>query len=179
MLVSIRDCKHLPKDRQWIETVYGEYLEDLSQLNTGVFPVMVEDAPRNDEIFANWFSNELAHPLVIVKGTDSVGFALVTRPRIAGSGEKSADFLLSEFFIRRPFRRVGIGREAATLIFNRFAGEWEIIEYDRNPTAIAFWRGVLTHYTRGRFQERVRNGEIRQRFKTADAAGSKPGPARG
>lgn len=172
MLVSIRDCKHLAKDRQWIEQVYGEYLEDLSQLNTGVFPVMVEDAPRNDEIFSNWFNNELSHPLVILKGSESVGFALVTRPRIAAAAQQSADFLLSEFFIRRQHRRVGIGREAATLIFNRFAGEWEIIEYDRNPTAIAFWRGVLATYTGGRFQERNRNGEIRQRFKTADPTAS-------
>ena len=166
MLVSLRDCKHLPKDRQWIESIYDEYLEDLSQLNTGLFPVMVEDSSRNNEIFANWFSNELSHPLVILKGTEAVGFALVTRPRFSGAGEKPADFLLSEFFIRRKHRRVGIGREAATLIFNRFSGDWEIIEYDRNPTAIAFWRGVLNTYASGRVQERVRNGEVRQRFKT-------------
>lgn len=163
MPISIRDCRHLPKDRQWIERTYGEYLDDLSQLNTGIFPVMVEDAPRDDEIFANWFSNEHSHPLLILKGEEPVGFALVTRPRMGGSSDK-ADFLLSEFFIRNPFRRVGIGREAATLIFNRFAGEWEIVEYNRNPTAIAFWRGVLARYTRGKFRERIRDGEIRQRF---------------
>lgn len=174
MLVSIRDCRHLPKDRQWIESIYSEYLDDLSQLNTGIFPLMVEDAPRDDEIFANWFNNEFSHPLLILKGSDAVGFALVTRPRIAGGG-KSADYLLSEFFIRRPHRRIGIGRESATLIFNRFAGEWEIVEYNRNPTAIAFWRGVLTRYTRGQFQERIRDGEVRQRFRTPSAP--KPGPA--
>lgn len=177
MLVSIRDCRHLPKDRQWIESIYSEYLDDLSQLNTGIFPIMVEDVPRDDEIFANWFNNEFSHPLLILKGNDAVGFALVTRPRI-GSGGKSADYLLSEFFIRRPHRRVGIGREAATLIFNRFAGEWEIIEYNRNPTAIAFWRGVLTRYTRGQFQERVRDGEVRQRFRTPGTPQSTPPPPR-
>ena len=174
MLVSIRDCKHLPKDRQWIEKIYGEYLEDLSQLNTGVFPVMIEDVPRHDEIFANWFASEHSHPLVVLKGTDAVGFALVTRPRISAAAEKSADYLLSEFFIRRPHRRVGIGRDAATLIFDRFAGEWEIVEYDRNPTAIAFWRGVLSAYTGGHYQERIRNGEIRQRFKTRTTVKASP-----
>ena len=166
MPVSIRDCKHSPKDRQWIESIYGEYLEDLSQLNTGIFPVVIEESQRNDEIFANWFSNEHSHPLVIVKGSQSVGFALVTRPRIAAAGDTASDFHLSEFFIRRPHRRVGIGRDAATLIFSRFSGEWEIVEYDRNPTAIAFWRRVVQTYTGGKFQERSRNGEIRQRFKT-------------
>ncbi len=174
MLVSIRDCKHLPKDRQWIESIYSEYLDDLSQLNTGIFPVMVEDSPREEEIFANWFNNDHSHPLLIMKGTESVGFALVTRPRVAGSGNPAAEYLLSEFFIRKPHRRVGIGREAATLIFNRFAGEWEIIEYSRNPTAVAFWRGVLSRYTRGSFQERVRDGEVRQRFRTPDAPKGPP-----
>ena len=71
---------------------------------------------------------------------------------------------MSEFFVRKAYRRVGIGRDAATLIFDRFAGEWEIVEYQRNPGAVAFWRRVLTVYSKGRFTERSRHGEIRQRF---------------
>ena len=73
-----------------------------------------------------------------------MGFALVTRPRVPAAGERAVNFQMSEFFIRKPHRRVGIGREAATLIFDRFAGEWEIVEYQRNPGAVAFWRRVLT-----------------------------------
>ena len=49
--------------------------------------------------------------------------------------------------MRKKHRRVGIGRDAATLIFDRFAGDWEIVEYQRNPGAVLFWRagalGVL------------------------------------
>jgi predicted acetyltransferase len=171
VLVSIRDCKHSPKDRQWIQSVYGEYMDDLSSLNTGLFPLMAEDGPREDEIFANWFSNDAAHPLVILKGSAPVGFALVTRPRITAAGEKAADFHMSEFFIRRAHRKVGIGRDAATLIFSRFAGQWEIVEYQRNPGSVAFWRRVLMHYVPGRYEERARNGEVRQRFKSQ----AKPG----
>lgn len=164
LLVSIRDCRQSKKDRQWIQDVYGEYLEALSDLNTGLFSVLGEHNPREDEIFAHWFANDHSHPLVILKGSDSVGFALVSRPRVAMAGEALVDYNMSEFFIRAPFRRGGIGRDAATLIFDRFAGEWEIVEYERNPGAVAFWRKVLTSYCRGRFNERSRNGEIRQRF---------------
>jgi predicted acetyltransferase len=166
MLVSIRDCRHSNKDRAWIQTVYGEYIESLSDLNTGLFSVIGADNPQKDEIFANWFANEQSHPLVISKGADSVGFALVTRPRIHAAGETAADFRMSEFFVRQPHRRAGIGRDAATLMFDRFAGEWEIIEYQRNPGAVAFWRRVLMAYCPGRFTERARNGEVRQRFKS-------------
>ena len=164
MLVSIRDCRHSKKDRQWIHDVYPEYLDALADLNTGLFSVLGASNSHQDEIFANWFANDQSHPLVILKGSDAVGFALVTRPRIPAAGETSANYNMSEFFVRKAHRRVGIGRDAATLIFDRFAGEWEIVEYQRNPGAIAFWRRVLTTYGKGLYTERSRNGEVRQRF---------------
>ena len=164
MIVSIRDCRHSKKDRQWIQDVYGEYLDSLSDLNTGLFSVLGADTPHEQEIFANWFANDHSHPLVILKGSDPVGFALVTRPRIPAAGEEAVTYHMSEFFIRQAHRRVGIGREAATLIFDRFAGEWEIVEYQRNPGSVAFWRRVLATYGDGKFSERSRNGELRQRF---------------
>lgn len=164
MLISIRDCKHSKKDRQWIEYVYGEYVDSLADLNTGFYPVISDGGSQKDEIFANWFCNEHAHPLLILAGPDAVGFALVTRPRIRTAEERAADYCMSEFFVRKQYRRTGVGRNAATLIFDRFAGEWEILEYQRNPTAVAFWRRVIAGYSCGRFRERTANGEIRQRF---------------
>ncbi len=137
MLVSIRDVRHSKQDRQWIQSVYGEYIESLADLNTGLFSVIGANNPHEAEIFANWFSNDQSHPLLILKGTDSVGFALVTRPRIPKAGEKAADYRMSEFFVRMQFRRAGIGRDAATLIFDRFAGDWEIVEYMRHPGSVA------------------------------------------
>lgn len=171
MLVSIRDCRHSKKDRQWIHDVYGEYMDALSDLNTGLFSVIGADSPREQEIFANWFANDQSHPLVILKGAEPVGFALVGRQRIAAAGESSIDYHMAEFFVRKPHRRIGIGRNAATLIFDRFAGDWEIVEYLRNPGAVTFWRRVLGGYTRGLFAERSRNGEVRQRFTSRGVPG--------
>jgi predicted acetyltransferase len=164
LLVSIRDCRHSKLDRQWIHDVYGEYLDALSDLNSGLFSVLGVDNPREQEIFANWFANDHTHPLVILKGSERLGFALVSRPQIPGVGERAPDYNMAEFFVRRPFRRAGIGRNAATLIFDRFAGVWELVEYQRNPGAVEFWRRVLTTYCQGQFTERHRNGEVRQRF---------------
>src|SRR3981189_2838227 len=81
LLVSIRDCKQSKKDRQRIQDVYGEYLDALSDLNTGLFSVLGADNPHEHEIFANWFANDQSHPLGILRGADLVGFALVTRRR--------------------------------------------------------------------------------------------------
>lgn len=164
MLVSIRDCRHSKKDRQWIRDVYPEYLDALSDLNTGLYSVLSSGNPHQDEIFANWFANDHAHPLIIAKGPESVGFALVTRPLVAPAGGGRVHYHMSEFFVRKPHRRMGVGRDAAHLIFDRFAGDWEIVEYQRNPDSVTFWRRVLTAYCRGEFTERIRNGEVQQRF---------------
>jgi predicted acetyltransferase len=170
LLISIRDCRHSKKDRQWIQEVYPEYLDALADLNTGLFSVLGASNPHQDEIFANWFSNDHSHPLVILKGADAVGFALVTRPQVAPAGEAAVNYHMSEFFIRKVHRRLGIGRNAAKLIFDRFRGDWEIVEYQRNPNAVAFWRRVLTGYCAGRFTERTKNGEVHQRFASRPAA---------
>jgi hypothetical protein len=56
---------------------------------------------------------------------------------------------MSEFFVREKHRHIGVGRNAATLIFDRFAGEWEIVEYQRNPGSVEFWRKVVAAYSLG------------------------------
>jgi predicted acetyltransferase len=81
-----------------------------------------------------------------------------TRPAI--------DHRLSEFFVLRRFRRLGVGRDAAQLIFNRFAGQWEVTEYLRNAGAVSFWRRVIAAYTRGTYTERIIDGEVRQLFRS-------------
>jgi predicted acetyltransferase len=170
LLVSIRDVKTSKQDRRWIQSVYGEYIDSLADLNTGLFSVLGAGNPHQDEIFANWFSNDQSHPLVILKERDPVGFALVTRPRIPSAGRKSANFRMSEFFVRKQHRRAGIGRDAATLIFDRFAGDWEIVEYLRHPGSVAFWRHVVAGYSAGRYTERAHNGEVQQRFTSRHSA---------
>jgi predicted acetyltransferase len=65
---------------------------------------------------------------------------------------------------------MGIGRDAAKLIFDRFAGDWEIVEYQRNPDSVTFWRRVLGAYCKGRYTERTRNGEVHQRFTSRSPA---------
>ena len=166
MPISIRDVKRTGKDRDWIESVYDEYLDSLSDLNTGIFLSVNANAPQRDEIFASWFATEQSHPLMIMQGSEHVGFALVTRQRIHAKNETPVDFCLSEFFVRERHRRTGIGRNAAALIFDRFAGEWEIVVYQRNPGSVEFWRKVVAGYSRGRYREATRHGEVRERFRS-------------
>jgi predicted acetyltransferase len=161
--VSVRDARISESDRLWIESVYRDYLDDLAPLNTGLFPVLGEVGHREPDQIARWFGDPNAFPFLILHSQQPVGFAMVGR---AGrtAGVKPADYRMSEFFIARPHRRLGIGRSAVNLILSRFAGRWEIVEYQRNDGAVLFWRRVVAAYTRGQYVERVVNGEVRQTF---------------
>lgn len=170
MPVTIRDAKPSRHDRDWIASVYREYLGDLSAGNTGLFPALSETGYRDDDILAVWFRDDRATPILILHTGTPAGFALVERALPRAGLDELPHYRLSEFFVREPFRRRGVGRAAAQLIFTRFAGRWLVVEQVRNGGAVAFWRRVIMRYTRGRFQERQGGGEVRHSFDSVNSS---------
>ena len=92
------------------------------------------------------------YPFFIEYDTMRIGFALVT--------ETPEHTVMSEFFIPRHFRRMGIGAQAAALIFDRFPGRWRVAEMASNRIAQRFWRQVIDEYTDGRFDEVEEDGWV-------------------
>ena len=165
--VSVRDARVAPADRVWIQSVYRDYLDDLNP-GTGLFPRLPEFGHREPDQIAHWFGDPNTYPLVILRGAEPVGFARVLRAE-ASAAQPRVDYRMAEFFITRSRRRLGVGASAVHLILSRFAGVWEINEYLRNTGAVNFWRRVVGGYTRGAYQERIVNGEVRQVFDSAKA----------
>jgi predicted acetyltransferase len=161
MTVSLRDARTNSRDREWIESVYRDYLDDLGLLNTGIFPALGEIGHREPDQLQRWLVDHSATLLTILDDQQPAGFAMVARQTHAS---RAADFRMAEFFVARGSRRRGLGRSAVRLIFDRFAGSWEILEYSRNPAAVSFWRNVVSVYTRGDYRERAANGEVRHFF---------------
>jgi predicted acetyltransferase len=60
---------------------------------------------------------------------------------------------IEEFFIMQRYRHKGLGRAAATRLFNSYRGYWEISEIGSNLPAQNFWRRVLSGYTANRYEE--------------------------
>jgi predicted acetyltransferase len=191
MTVSVRDARNTEGDRLWIQSVYRDYLDDLvPSEGTGRFPALGEVGHREPDQLFRWFGDPNSFPLVILRASEPVGFALVVRrspavaaPRTGGAGaavgaaaragasagspsRAPIEYRMAEFFITRARRRLGIGATAVRLIFSRFAGRWEITEYLRNANAVNFWRRVVASYTSGNYRERVVNGEVRQTFES-------------
>jgi predicted acetyltransferase len=172
MTVSVRDARTDPADRDWIEKVFRDYLDDLGPLNTGIFPALGEIGHREPDHLQRWYGDPSAALLVIMDDRRRAGFAMVARN---SHSTRVTDYRMAEFFIARDSRRRGVGRSAVRLILDRFAGRWEIVEYQRNPGAVSFWRRVVAAYTAGQFREQVINGEVRQTFQSGTA---RPEPGR-
>jgi predicted acetyltransferase len=78
------------------------------------------------------------------------GFALVVRGSVVSGAPEVWD--LSEFFVVRGLRRRGVGGLAASEVFRRFAGAWEVRALDRNPGASEFWTRAIEEHTDGAFE---------------------------
>ena len=56
---------------------------------------------------------------------------------------------VAEFFVMRKYRRHGVGLAAATQVFSRFPGGWEVSVLLNNHAALAFWESVIRGCTQG------------------------------
>jgi predicted acetyltransferase len=162
--VSIRDARNSAQDREWIRGVYRDYITELSASKTGLFPVLGEWDQRESEFLAGWFADAGAHPFVILNDGHRAGFALVSRPPLVP--RTTVEYRMAEFFVVEGARRRGVGASAAWLLFQRFAGDWEVLEDEHNRPALMFWRRVIAHQTNGRYSETRGAGEVRHRFRT-------------
>jgi len=170
--VTLRDARDSADDRDWIRAVYRDYLSELSASKSGLFPALGEWPARESEFLAGWFNDPTAHPFVILADGERAGFALVARP--PEFPRRTADFRMAEFFVVGRVRRRGVGAGAATLLFTRFAGQWEVVEDEYNRPALAFWRSVIRRYAQGRYNETRDAGEVCHRFDTAQRPGRSP-----
>jgi predicted acetyltransferase len=162
--VTVRDARSSTEDREWIRAVYRDYLSELSASKTGMFPALGEWDARESEFLAGWFADSSANPFVILDEGHRTGFALVSRP--PAFPRTSVNYRMAEFFIVDAARRRGVGAFAASLLFNRFSGDWEVLEDEQNRPALQFWRRVIARHTSGQFSETRGGGEVRHRFRT-------------
>jgi predicted acetyltransferase len=81
------------------------------------------------------------------------GFVLVTRGSPAVSDPNVLD--VAEFFVIRQYRRGGVGRRAAFLLWDHLPGTWIVRVLPSNQGALAFWRDAVVAFTGGAFTESV------------------------
>jgi predicted acetyltransferase len=103
-----------------------------------------------------WSEPERRFPFLIHVGARIAGFALVTRGSPAFGDP--ADFDVAEFFVVRRYRRSGVGRRAAFLLWNRFPAAWIVRVAEGNQKGLLFWTNVIGEYTSGTAVETTHPG---------------------
>ena len=86
------------------------------------------------------------------------GFALVTRGSPASDDPEALD--LAEFFVLRAYRRSGVGRRAAVLLWNGLPGQWVVRVSEANRSAVPFWEAAVREYTHGVFSRKEHQGRL-------------------
>lgn len=97
-----------------------------------------------------YFSEVGRTPFLIRSDGRLAGFALVTRGSMLDDSSLVWD--LSEFFVARGLRRRGIGQAAASELFGRLPGVWEVRALDRNRGAFEFWSRTISRHTSDEFE---------------------------
>lgn len=89
----------------------------------------------------SYWEDQDRYPFLILAEGKLAGFALVRKG--SGIASESDTWDMTEFFIVRGLRRLGLGTRAAREIWNRFPGKWEVRVIDLNQKALKFWERAV------------------------------------
>jgi predicted acetyltransferase len=139
-----------PSDRTLLDNLLELYIHDLS----AIFP-HVELGPEGrfgyHRLPLYWTEPERRCPFLIRSAGRVAGFVLVERTSRAGSDPDEHD--VAEFFVLQRYRRSGVGRRAAFLLWNRLPGQWTVRVIEENHPALAFWSAAIAAFANGAASE--------------------------
>lgn len=134
------------RDAALLSNLLELYIHDMSEMFPGV-ELGADGRFGYERLPLYWSEPERRFPFLMKHDGRLAGFVLVTR------GSPVTDdpdvFDVAEFFVLRRYRRSGMGRRAAFLLWDRLPGRWTVRVSEVNPGALSFWRGIIAEYTRG------------------------------
>jgi predicted acetyltransferase len=112
-----------------------------------------------DRLADYWAEPERRFAYVIRNGPSIAGFALA---RIGSPASDDPTILdVAEFFVLRRHRRLGVGQQAAHVLWDTLRGNWMVRVSTGNPRGLAFWPSAIQTYTQGDWTEKTILGNLR------------------
>ena len=103
-----------------------------------------------------WSEPDRRFPFLIRCDSHVAGFVLATRGSPVDDDPDTYD--VAEFFVMRRYRRSGVGRQAALLLWRQLPGKWTVRVTEANRGAIPFWQGVMCESSLGDVTTSTRPG---------------------
>jgi predicted acetyltransferase len=124
------------------------YAHDLS----GIFDLKVDAEGRfgYPRLPLYWTEPDRRFAFLLRSGTDIAGFALICRGSPISDVPHCHD--MAEFFVLRPYRRSGLGAQAAHLLWQHFRGPWTVRVAEGNRGGLAFWTSAISTYTANAYE---------------------------
>jgi predicted acetyltransferase len=66
---------------------------------------------------------------------------------------------IAELYVKKEFRKNGIGKMISFRVFDLFKGNWEVRQIKENILAQKFWKKVIGEYTNNNYQEIILDDE--------------------
>jgi len=97
----------------------------------------------------DYWIEENHYPFFIKVNGKFAGFVLIDNHFDV---RRDYDFAISEFFVMYKYRKAGVGRYVAKIIFDMFHGNWELKRHPKNIAGVYFWNKIIDEYTNGKFE---------------------------
>ncbi len=134
-----------PHEATLLSNLLELYIHDLST----TFPVKLGPDGRYgyEQLPRYWSEPDRRFPFIIRCDERVAGFVLATRGSPVSDDPDVFD--VAEFFVLRRYRRWGVGRRAALLLWRSLPGRWTVRVSEGNAGALLFWAGVVAEFTSG------------------------------
>jgi predicted acetyltransferase len=138
-----------PESDVLLRNLFEHYCHDMSEW----FDIdTIADGSYSHDTSSIWANQYGAY--VAKVGGSIAGFALVGSAAAWLGDTRSHD--VHEFFVLRKFRRRGVGKKMAGLVWNEHPGEWLVRVLEANASAVLFWRVAVSDFSLGAFHEEPR-----------------------
>jgi predicted acetyltransferase len=99
----------------------------------------------------HYWTDSGRYPFFIMADHVLAGFVLVSNfCYLCAPGEARS---ISEFFVLKKYRRMGVGQAAAKAVFAMYPGKWEILQHPENTISLKFWENIITDLSRGQYRK--------------------------
>lgn len=118
------------------------YAHDFSEFH----PIDLRSNGRYDykDLSRYWLEPD-RHPFLIKVEKKLAGLVLIGKDESVSRAEVPWD--LTEFFVVRRYRRLGVGTSIAHQVWRKYPGRWQVRVMEANLTAQHFWQHAISQFT--------------------------------